>query len=558
MSIMKRTIHPDRRGRRRIVLPVLLAASLLLGAAFEDELSDVGKSLSLFNNVFGVLHTQYAENLHAIRLVEAAIKGMLGELDPYSTYIEKEDRADVDIITTGAYGGLGISVAYRLGRHVVSGFVEADNTSESALRLGDEIVGVDSMQIRNTTPEALRRLLRGFPGTAVTLHLRRPGFPDTLHHTLTRHSVRVRTVSIFDSVSDGVYYVKLDRFTHAAVEDFRGVLRRVALNPAPRGLVLDLRNNPGGLLEAAVDIVSCLVPNGSPIVSTRGRIPRYSVEYFSTSAPILPSVPLAVLINENSASASEICAGAIQDLDRGVIIGTRSFGKGLVQNVLPLSDGASLKLTTSKYYIPSGRCIQKTGYADEHKGGAIIPEPRDSVRTYRTQKGRTVHEAGGVEPDLPAADDSLPPPVRTLVQDGVVFDFVSLHVNTRGSAAMPPLNADTRKMFTAFVDSALADSNDGMWKAYKRMMELAGEREYQPAFMNKASALGAMLRDQRDIMIGRHWETIRTQLDIQFAYHLGGDKFRFTRRIPSDHALQRAIAVLTDPAKYTVALETSH
>jgi carboxyl-terminal processing protease len=555
-----RNISSHRRGARRVAVTAsaVLAVLLFLGAGIQDELEELAKGMDLIGTVYRDVISSYVDSVRPVALMKAGIKGMLGALDPYTTFVDEMDRADVDMITTGSYGGIGITVANRNGRHYVGAFLDHQRQAQSPLRLGDEILGVDSVMLRNTSPEELRRMLRGRPGTDISLLVRRPGRADSFRCVIARYSVAVRTISIFDSLPGGMYYIKLDRFTHGAAEDVRSLLLPLTRNPRLKGIVLDLRDNPGGLLEAAVDIVEQFVPRASLVVTTRGRQSQYTNMYSSDQDPLLPAIPLAVLVNAQSASASEICAGAIQDLDRGVIIGTRSFGKGLVQNVIPLRDGASLKLTTSKYYIPSGRCIQKTDYSLTKKDGIIIPEEHDSARAYYTMNGRRVREAGGIEPDIVVADDSLPQPVRMLVQNGLIFDFVSREMNRARIVAVPEVDHAMRRAFKLFVDSVYADSMDTVSRAYQRMLELAEKNHYNQKFLTRAGALQPLLKEERAGMIDQYWDEVRRELQSQFAYHIGTEQLRFRYHMAFDPPLRQALALLGDPARYAIALRESH
>jgi carboxyl-terminal processing protease len=547
-----------RRGRARRLCIALVASMLFLGLVYQDEIAEIGAGLQLFQNVYNSVHSGYVDHVRPVQLAKAAIRGMLSVLDPYTTFVDEADHAEVDMITLGSYGGVGITLSNRGGRHFISAFVEEDQRQRSPLRLGDEIIGVGNVTLDNTPAEDLRRMLRGAPDSPVALVIRRPGIRDTLRVTVLRHSVAVRTVSIFDTVAPGIYYIKLDRFTRKAVEDLHVALRTASMHRDLRGVILDLRDNPGGLLEAAVDIVGSFVPNRSLIVTTRGRLDKSTASYSTEDEPIIPDAPLVVLINQQSASASEICAGAIQDLDRGVVLGARSFGKGVVQHVLPLGTGASLKMTTAKYYIPSGRCIQKTDYATSKKDGAIVPENRDSARQYSTRSGRAVREAGGIEPDVAVPDDSLPEPVRAFVYNGIILDFVSRQMNQAPRTMVPAVDAAMRRQFKAFADSAFADTLDAVTRAYRRMIESARRGSYSASFFAKASSLESLMREEREKILDIYWEELRREIRSQFAFHIGAERMRFPMRAPHDTPLQRAIALLSDPAKYAVALRSEH
>lgn len=360
----------------------------------------LARSIEAFGSVFREVTSTYVDTLAPEDLVEVGIDAMLKSLDPYSVYMRGDETEDIDVLTGGSYVGFGFTVGTRDSLLTILD-VRADGPAYAAgVRVGDHLVAVDGNRTDTLAPSGLRTYSRGVPGSMAILKFTRPGLRDTIVRSIPRASLPLELVGHAQILPGDIGYVRLVRFGRGSGNAIRDAIASLREKQQLKGIILDLRDNPGGLLDAAVDVAEVFLPRGSVVVSTRGRGIRETREYTTQDDPIDPSYPLAVLINERSASASEIVAGAIQDLDRGIIVGRPSFGKGLVQTVVPMPNDASLKLTTSRYYTPSGRSIQKAVYRKR----AIA----DSARVYATRNGRRVEERHGIAPDTTVSDSVLP------------------------------------------------------------------------------------------------------------------------------------------------------
>lgn len=547
---------------RRIFLPLLLSGALLLTAfsALGDDLYNIGKGIDLFGSIYRELTLNYVEKVNPINLMRAGIKGMLSTLDPYTAFIEDEEKADVDMLTTGSYGGLGISVGKRNGLHLIVGILDESVRSESGLLIGDVLLQIDSVDVTQNDYNDLKKLLRGRPGTTVELVVRRPGIEKPIHRRLERKDIPIRSVSIVEILDGGVGYIKLDRFTRTAGDDLNSALRGLLADSSTRAIVLDLRDNPGGLLDAAVDVTEKFVTRGSLIVSTRGRQSSYTREYYSEEHPICPTLPLAVLVNGNSASASEIVAGAVQDLDRGVVIGARTFGKGLVQSVIPLNYKASLKLTTSKYYTPSGRCIQKSLETARNGANAVVEiEPMDSLRTFRTiNLQRTVREAGGIEPDLTVHTDSLPPFITSFLRSGLITAFVAEALNKANRNIDALTDATLRRMMRTYLDTSDVDGRNALLQTYTSLIEHARTQGLSKKYLAKLEAVEGGIREHISGDFDRHWQTLASLLRAEALFHVYGIKERFHHGRNEDAQLTKALDVVRNQKEYSVVLNTEH
>ncbi len=387
---------------------VLFLATLLVGVTVgfwmprDDEFFAIRKNFQIFGALYEELISNYVDDLNPEQVMRAGIESMLDDLDPYTVFIDEANNIDIDILTRGRYGGIGLNVGIRNGQVTVSSPIENTSGYKQGVRAGDIITHIAGQSTEGMSLRDVTALMRGEPGTAVEMRIMREGEPDPLQFLLTREEVELHNVSysgfLKDDAEAGIGYVKLERFGRNAADEIRHALQTMEETAPLQGLVLDLRDNPGGLLDEAVALMQFFVPHGSTIVSTRGRLSNTERAYRSSVEPLYPDLPVTVLVNEYSASASEIVAGAMQDLDRGVIVGASSFGKGLVQIVRPLPYNTSIKITTAKYYTPSGRSIQAIDYGRHDGSSATIP---DSLRrTYETLGGREVRDGSGIEPDV--------------------------------------------------------------------------------------------------------------------------------------------------------------
>ena len=378
---------------------------------------EISKNLEIFNNVFKELNTFYVDDTEPGNLMKKAIDSMLKELDPYTQFIPESEIEDFRFQTTGQYGGIG-SLIRKVGEYVIIAEpyknFPADN---SGLKIGDKIIEIDNISVKNKTVEDVSKLLKGEPGKKVNVLVERLNQEQALNIEITREKIKISSVPYHGMI--GKYgYIKLSRFTRNCSNEVKTSLLDLEGKNNLEGLILDLRGNPGGLLNEAIKLCNLFIDKNIIIVETKGRNSDWNKVYKTKANAHNTKIPLAILVDEGSASASEIVAGTIQDLDRGVIIGNKTFGKGLVQQTKKLNYNSQLKLTVAKYYTPSGRCIQTINYANENK---VLP---DSLRTeFKTRNGRSVFDGGGIDPDLSIELDSIPNIIYSLIQKQLIFEF---------------------------------------------------------------------------------------------------------------------------------------
>ncbi|MBK7185196.1 MAG: S41 family peptidase [Ignavibacteria bacterium] len=512
----------------------------------------LARSLESFGAVFREVNTAYVDEVDPEDLVEVGIDAMLRHLDPYSTYMKFDETDDLDMLSTGAYVGFGISVGRRDSMLTIIDIREDGPARKSGIRIGDHLLSIDAVRTDTMSPQSLRPHTRGTAGSSAKLRVVRDGRKDTIEVVVTRAELPVETVGHAELLPGGIGYVRLARFARGTGLAVRRALSDLQDQTDLKGFILDLRDNPGGLLDAAVDVVELFVPINSVIVTTRGRDGDETRSYTSNEEPIEPSLPLAVLINERSASASEIVAGAIQDLDRGIIVGKRSFGKGLVQTMVPLPNEATLKLTTSRYYTPSGRSIQRIDYRTRR---APVGEPNNAIagadsiaHVFKTVNGRSVAELHGIDPDTSVVDSVLPTPIAHLDSEYVFGRFATVYTATLDSL---PRSFSVEKglidRFVAYVDSLpsakrspfLAELASARTRAMANGWSAASLKSLEQAEKVLDREIGRTIRQNQPLVGERLEQEIRTRF--------GTDKIRESRALRYDPLVRAATNILSSP-----------
>lgn len=392
----------------------------------DDKSFEISKQLNIYATLFRDINMFYVDEVNPGDLVTTSIKSMLKSLDPYTLYYPESEMEEVKLMTTGEYAGIG-SVISKKGDHVIIREPYKNSPADKAgLLPGDVIVAIDGTLVKGKNTEEVSALLKGQPGKEITIKVQREFEPKPLEKKAIREKIQLPSVPYYGMVNDSIGYIYLTSFTDKSAADVRAAI--IALkNKGASSLILDLRGNSGGLLDQAVEIVNFFVPRNSMVVSTKGKVKQWDKEYKANNNPIVPDMPLAVLIDRVSASAAEIVSGALQDLDRAVLIGERSFGKGLVQTVRDLAYNTKLKVTTAKYYIPSGRCIQALDYSHRNPDGSVGKVPDSLISEYKTQAGRKVYDGGGITPDIKIPAEEFARITQELVLQDLTFDFVNTY-----------------------------------------------------------------------------------------------------------------------------------
>lgn len=547
-------VNGTRRAGQTVAAAGLAAAILLFSgfmmAPESDLLLKISKSIDVFGRVYKEVATSYVDEIDPEKFMEAGIEGMLGTLDPYTVYIGKDGRDEVDLMTNGKYGGVGITIGLRDGVVRVISVMDGYSAQRQGVVPGDRFLEIGGVKVTGLKPDEIRNLTRGDPGTDVNVVIERDGEPRPLEFVLIREEIQVKNVTYAGVVGDGIGYVRLERFSRRAGDELRQAIKELKLNTDLKGLVLDLRGNPGGLLDAAVDVVSKFVPRGSLVVSTKGRRPESDKKYLSSEEPLLPSLPLVVLTDRNSASASEIVAGSLQDMDRALIVGKRTFGKGLVQTIVPLNYGAQMKITTARYYIPSGRSIQEIDYIHRDRNGIFTVTPDSLRREFKTTGGRTVYELGGIAPDSTVEPHDHGPMVRELHRKSLFFRFANRYVNEHRNDTLTGVTPALLAAFREFLTREQFDFQEESEKTVAELRTIAQRSRYSPDVIAGIEKLTESLQKEKGRSYERYQNHIEEELTVELMARLRGERGRIEASFPIDTQLQVAIALVRNTKRY--------
>lgn len=421
--------------KRIIYIATLILLPWVAFAQSEQKHSRIEKNLSIYNDILRLLDIMYVDTLNYDKLMTTSINSCLNSLDPYTVYIPEEDTEDLTFMTTGTYGGIGALIVQRDEDVMISEPYEGMPAQKAGLKAGDLLLKIDGESARGKSTSEVSAMLRGVPHDKISIVVKRPGEKKNLTFEFEREKIQINPVSYAACVAPGIGYIKLTEFTENAASEFKNGVKDMVNQDQINSLIIDLRDNGGGIIEEAVKILSMFVLKGTEVVSTKGKIPQVETSYKTLTDPLFPDMKVAVLVNRFSASAAEIVAGVFQDLDRGVLIGERTFGKGLVQNIRPLSYGGNLKLTTAKYYIPSGRCIQAIDYSHRNEDGSVGRVPDSLTTVFLTKRGREVRDGGGVSPDIEVKQPEGINICYYLFVENMFFDYATEYCQRHPSIA---------------------------------------------------------------------------------------------------------------------------
>ena len=530
-----------------------LLVFVIISIGQSDIYKDASSNWRLVYEVYKRVMTDYADRIDPKKLASAGIEGMLGALDPYSVYLENDDRHQLTVLTRGNYGGVGIQMSIRDDSLMVIAPMDDSPAQKAGIRSGDKIIAVDDLLTSDMNMDEAAQKIRGSEGTIVKLTVRRWG-EDDIDYSLTRSTIKIKDVSYSGMVNRNTGYIRLNRFSRNSSSEIRQVLMSLEDQGAER-IILDLRGNPGGLMDAAVSIVDMFIEPGLEIVSMSGRSEDSIRLFKSQSKPIIdPTVRLAVLIDGGSASASEIVAGAIQDLDRGIVIGDTSFGKGLVQTAFQLDESKTPKMTTAKYYIPSGRLIQKPDYL--RTDVATDDETSDSI--FVTRNGRKVVANGGISPDFLVAEKKTPSLTSEIWRKGLFFQFSSRYQKEKG-LKMPVIITDPIIVdFQDFLDSKdLNPTSEGKKQLEKLEGILGDASKIDKRIEHSISVLRKYYEIDKNQMFQDEVDDIRLMLERDLSWVVGGLSGRIESSFDDDPAILKAIEVLSDQYVYGSTLDPS-
>jgi carboxyl-terminal processing protease len=541
------------------LLVIAVVACGFLAGFFGNSDDDLMLKTRQWIGVFGKIYTDvavnYVDQVDPERFMHAGIDGMLKTLDPYTVYLGEKESDEIDLVTTGKYAGVGITIGLRDGYITVISPMEGFSAARQGIQSGDRIIEIDGKVVKNLSMDAVRELVRGAPGSTVKMKIEREGEAKPLEFLLVREEIPVRNVSYAGFVTDGVGYIKLERFSRTAGDDVRSSIKDLRDKGAIKGIILDLRDNPGGLLDIAVDVTSKFLPESTLVVSTRGRRADTEHRYYSTETPMLPDVPFAVLIDRGSASASEIVAGAIQDLDRGVLVGTRSFGKGLVQTISRITENSSLKITSGRYYTPSGRSIQEIDYFHRTKDGVFTVKPDSARKQFRTRHNRIVLDGEGIVPDSTVPDDQSSKLLDELGRKAMLFKFAN-HLATEKKIAVDNFEVTNELMkdFEAYLKERDFQYEEDSEIKLKQLRETAEKERYGKSFYDGIDRMEKIIEAEKARAFDRYDSEIRKALRLEIIDRIKGDKAAIQASFRDDTQLQVAVAILKNKSLYNKML----
>ena len=539
---------------------LLLAGSIIPAQAQKDNRFEVSKNLDIFNALVKEVEMFYVDSVDVEKTVRRGINAMLGGLDPYTVYYPDQDMDELKIMTTGEYGGIGSYIRERKdgGVYVTEPF-EGMPAALAGLKAGDRILAIDTVDTSNKTSSEVSELLKGVPNTKMILKIQRPNEKKPREMELIRKQILVDQVTYYGVRGDGVGYIYLKGFTDKSAQEVKAALEDLKKNHQIKSLILDLRNNGGGLLESATQIVGMFVPKGKEVVSTKGKISQWDRTYRTSNEPIDTVMPMAVLINGNSASAAEIVSGALQDMDRAVLVGQRSYGKGLVQSTRELPYEGRLKVTMSKYYIPSGRCIQQMDYTHRKADGSVDAIPDSLTSVFYTSKGRPVRDGGGVRPEFEIEEEEMPTMMYYLATDFVLMDFVTDWAQKHKT--IPPVEEFTvsDEDFEAFKNYAKEKNftyDRQSEKVLKNLKEVAKFEGYMDSDSTIFNALEARLTPDLDRDFNHYKDQIKKLMASEIVKRYYYQKGELLESLKEDEVLDKAIEVLGDQELYNKTLST--
>lgn len=547
------------RGKKWIGWTGAVAIGLVVSLGFvnagnEERNFSIVKNLDIFYSLFRELNTYYVDKTNPEDLVEEGIEAMLESLDPYTTYIPESDMDDFNFMTTGEYAGVGALITGRKDYVYVSEPYKGFPADNAGLKAGDKILSIDGTDMTGKSTEEVSNMLKGPANTEVKVTVDRYGVEDPLEITIVRKSIQIDPVSYYGMVDDKTGIIILSNFTQDCSQRVEETFKELKEEHGAEKIILDLRNNPGGLMDESVKLANLFLPRGVEVVSTKGKIEQWDKVYRTSKAPVDTVIPLVVLINGGSASASEIVAGAIQDHDRGVIVGSRSFGKGLVQTTRNLPYNAKLKVTTAKYYIPSGRCIQAMDYSNRNDDGSVGYVPDSLITEFSTRNGRAVYDGGGISPDVVVPREKYSNITFALVAQQTIFNYANQFVARHESVAKPLEFEITDEIYADFLQYVSAlDSfkyTSESRERFKKLKEAAKEEGYydinEDAFK--------LMEEKLDVSVSQDLRTFRDEVDDLIAnellkryyYRKGAIK----NSLQDDEVLEEARELINDSAEY--------
>jgi len=536
---------------------IAIAFVLVFVSTTRDERNfSISKGLSIYASLFRELNMFYVDDFEPTELVEKSIKNLLQELDPYTVYYSEENKDDLKLLTKGEYGGIGSVISKRDNKIIIRQVYKGTPSHKNDLIAGDELISINGKILKGKSLSEISELLKGKPNSKIELVIQRPGDKGVLRKKMHRANITIPCVPYYGMLENSIGYIHFSKFTDKSAREVRKALINLKADGAKK-MIIDLRDNPGGLLDQAAVISNFFVPKGELIVSTKGRIEKMNYNITAKSNPIMPNIPLVVLIGRGSASASEILAGAVQDLDRGVVIGQRSFGKGLVQTTRNLAYNTKLKLTTAKYYTPSGRCVQALDYSHRNEDGSVGVVPDSLISEFKTKNGRIVFDGGGITPDIKVSRHTFAEISRQLVINNLIFDFITKYKQSHDITGAPEkfvISDSLYKDFKEYVKESGFQYNTASEEKLKKLEEVAKLENYYNLASKEFEAIKQKLSHSVDKDLDVFNQEIKTLIAYELLQRAYFSEGVIRYRTHKDVEIDSAINVLNNTERYNKIL----
>lgn len=543
--------------RRTLFLIIIASFFTVSGFAANNKSFRISKSMTVFNSVLRELDLFYVDTLNYDKLLKDAVDNMLAGLDPYTVYMPEEETSDLRFMTTGEYGGIG-SLIIKKGDYIcISEPYEGMPAQKNDVRAGDLILEINGVDVKNYTVSKVSEMLKGQPNTEIKLKLKRYGENKPVVKVFKREKIQINPVSYANVLENNTGYVMLSEFTDKSAFELKNVVSDMVKKNQITSLIIDLRNNGGGLIDEAVKILGYFLPKGTEVVKTKGKNLQTERVYKTPGNPVFPDLKLAIITNRSSASAAEILAGAIQDLDRGIVIGERTFGKGLVQNIRAVGYGGHLKVTTAKYYIPSGRCIQAIDYAHRNEDGSVARVPDSLTNVFNTKNGRKVRDGGGIVPDIITQDNRKINIAYYIYAQNHYFDFATRYFAKNASILKPSEFAVTDADFNAFRNYLIEQKftyTSQTEKYFQELLDVAGYEGLDTLAKAEFDALKAKIVPDITKNIEDNKAEISELLSLEIIKRYFFQKGEIEFSLRTDKDLKTSIELLSDEKKYSQIL----
>lgn len=541
------------RTKKRYIIPAVLFGFLFIGVSFKDDFFEIAKQIEIFTNVYKTVNQNYVDETNPAELMDKSIKAMLADIDPYTNFFNEQDVIKFKINNTGEYTGIGAMITRKDDKIIIKEPYKGYPADKAGLKAGDEIIQIGDVLLSDFKDDA-SQLMKGSKNTKIDIKFLRQGKP--MNAQIILDEVELKAVPFYSKIDEKTGYIVLSQFNKKASSETKEALEKLKSEGATQ-IVLDLRGNPGGLLNEAVNICNLFVPKGEIIVTTKSKNEKYNSTYKTTREPIDTEIPLVVIVDGKSASASEIVSGALQDLDRAVIVGSRSFGKGLVQRPFDLSYGTQVKVTISRYYTPSGRCIQALNYSKKDKNGKATRTEEKNYNAFKTKNGRTVYDGGGILPDVELEETKQSSISEALIKNDAIFNYVTnyYYKNPNLGDKIPTISDADLADFKAFIKKEKIDFDTESEVALKSMLEKAKKEKIDSEITLEYQALLNSLQKSEERLIDKNAKEIKNLLldEIIKRYQYKEGLYQYYTKNNSE--IKKAVALLNNPVEYNKILK---